>query len=70
MGFETRITLAGPPRAPAQMLAEQEYGDRVGAFEGAGWARIAFILEDADAVLLITQESLSTLGPPRRSVDR
>ena len=26
MAFETRITLTGPLRAPAQMLAEQEYG--------------------------------------------
>lgn len=40
MGFATEITLTGPPRAPAQMLAAQEYDGHASVHDDAEAARL------------------------------
>jgi hypothetical protein len=40
MGFETPITLTGPLRAPAQMLADQEYGGHASVHDDAEAAKL------------------------------
>ena len=40
MGFATEITLTGPPRSPAQMLAEQEYDGHASVHDEAEAARL------------------------------